>query len=65
MPSVHTLTLHFNTPPQRKILIHHPYTTTMPRVKAKATKDEACEGEIHLALEDRAQFNTSFEDFTP
>ena len=62
MPSVRTLTSHFNSPPQRKILIYHPHTTTMPRVKARAAKDEEREEKIRLALEDRAQFNTSFED---
>ena len=61
MPSVRTLTPHFNTPPQRKILIYHPHTTTMPQVNARAAKDEESK-KIRLALEDRAQFNTSFED---
>ena len=34
----------------------------MPRVKARAAKDEELEEKIRLALEDRAQFNTSFEN---
>ena len=34
----------------------------MPRVKARAAKDEEREEEIRRALEERAQFNTSFED---
>ena len=62
MPSVRTLTPHFNTSPQREILIYHPNTTTMPRIKARAAKDEEREEKVRLALEDRAQFNTSFED---
>ena len=62
MPSVRALTPHFNTPPQRKILIYNPHTTTMPRAKARASKDEEREEKIPLTLEDRAQFNTSFED---
>ena len=62
MPSVRTLTPHFNAPPQRETLIYHPNTTTMSRVKARAAKDEEREEKIRLALEDRAQFNTSFED---
>ena len=65
MPSVRTLTPHFNTPQQREILIYHPNTTNMPRVKARATKDEEREEKIRLVLEDRAQFNTSFEDLHP
>ena len=47
---------------QREILIYHPNTTTMPRVKARAAKGEEHEEKMRLALEDRAQFNTSFED---
>ena len=62
MPSVHTLTPHFNAPPQREVLIYHLNTITMSRVKARAAKDEEREEKIRLALEDRAQFNTSFED---
>ena len=50
MPSVRTLTPHFNTPPQRKILIYHPHTTTMPQVKARAAKDEESEEKIRMAL---------------
>ena len=62
MPSVPTLTLHFNAMSQREILISHPHTTTMPRVKARAMKDEERDEKIRLALEERAQFNTSFKD---
>ena len=54
MPSVRTLTPHFNTPLQRKILIYHPHTTTMPQVKARAAKDEESDEKIRLASEDRA-----------
>ena len=34
----------------------------MPRVKARAVRDEVREGTIHQALEERARLNTSFED---
>ena len=60
--SVRTLTPLFNIPPQHEFLIYHPTTTTMPRVKARAAKDEEREMKTHHALEERAQFNTSFED---
>ena len=51
-----------STPLQHKFLIYHPTTTTMPRVKARAAKDEERETKIRQAFEERAQFNTSFED---
>ena len=62
MSSVRTLTQYFNTPPQREILAYHPHTTALPRVKARAAKDEERKEKIRLALEDRTQFNTSFGD---
>ena len=60
--SVHTQTPHFNTPPRREFLIHHLTTATMPRAKARAAKNEEREEKIRRALEERAQFGTSFED---
>ena len=60
--SVRTLTPLFNTPPQHEILIYHPTTTTMPRVKARTAKNEERETKILQALEERARLNTSFED---
>ena len=60
--SVRTKTPHFNTPPRREFLIHHLTTATMPRVKARAAKNEECEEKLLRALEERAQFGTSFED---
>ena len=60
--SVRTQTPHFNTPPWREFLIHHLTTATMPRVKARAAKNEEREEKIRRALEERAQFGTSFED---
>ena len=60
--SMCTQTPHFNTPPRREFLIHHLTTTTMPQVKARAAKNEKREEKIHWALEERAQFGTSFED---
>ena len=60
--SVRTQTPHFNTPPRREFLIHHLTTATMPRVKARAAKNEEREEKIRRALEERAQFGMSFED---
>ena len=57
-----TQTPHFDTPPRREFLIHHLTTATMPRVKARAAKNEEREEKIRRALEERAQFGTSFED---
>ena len=51
-----------STPLQHKFLIYHPTTTTMPRVKARAAKDEERETKIRQALEERGKFNASFED---
>ena len=61
-PSLRTRTPLFNTPPRREFLIYHPTTTTMRRVKARASKNEEREEKIRQALEERAQFNPSFED---
>ena len=60
--SVRTRTPLFNTPPRREFLIHHLTTAAIPRVKARAAKNEEREEKVRRALEEIAQFGTSFED---
>ena len=52
--SVRTLTPLFNSLPLHEFLIYHPTTTAMPRVKARAAKDDERETKIRQALEERA-----------